>query len=125
MKKFKITVNGKAYEVEAEVIDELRQQPTVTTTATVRVEAATAAPVAGSPAKTTAANGAIPSPLAGKVVSVEVKTGDTVTQGQKLLTLEAMKMNTFVHAPKQGIVKEILVAPGQAVGEGATLLVVE
>ena len=125
MKKFKITVNGKAYEVVAEVIEEIQPKQTSVAT-TVRVET-TAAPFAGgtkAPVATSGA-GAIPSPLAGKVVSVEVKVGDSVTEGQKLLTLEAMKMNTFVNATKAGVVKEICVTTGQAVAEGAALLRVE
>ena len=125
MKKFKITVNGKAYEVEAEVLEELQPKSTSMAT-TVRVETndatAPSAPKATAPA---AGNGVIPSPLAGKVVSVDVKVGDNVTEGAKLLTLEAMKMNTFVNATKAGVVKEIFVTTGQAVAEGAPLLRVE
>jgi biotin carboxyl carrier protein len=66
--------------------------------------------------------GAVPSPLAGKVVSVDVKIGQVVAEGVQLLTLEAMKMNTFVYAPKGGTVAAVHVNPGDAVEEGAALL---
>ena len=64
----------------------------------------------------------MPSPLAGKVVAVDVKPGQAVAAGAQLLTLEAMKMNTFVYAPKAGTVATVHVNPGDAVEEGAALV---
>jgi biotin carboxyl carrier protein len=64
----------------------------------------------------------VPSPLSGKVVSIDVQVGQAVAEGAQLLTLEAMKMNTFVYAPKAGKVSAILVHPGDGVEEGATLV---
>ncbi len=66
--------------------------------------------------------GAVTSPLAGKVISVDVNPGQDVTEGQQLLTLEAMKMNTFVYAPQAGKVAAVHVNAGDAVEEGAALL---
>ena len=68
------------------------------------------------------AAGDVPSPLAGKVVSIDVKLGQQVEANAQLLTLEAMKMNTYVFAPAAGTVKEILVHPGDAVEEGRVLV---
>jgi biotin carboxyl carrier protein len=64
----------------------------------------------------------VPSPLAGKVVSIDVQPGQPVEAGAQLLTLEAMKMNTYVFAPAAGTVEEILVAAGDAVNEGQALV---
>ena len=62
------------------------------------------------------------SPLAAVVVSIDVNVGDAVTEGQKVVTLEAMKMNTIVAAPAAGTVKAILVAAGDGVEEGQALV---
>jgi pyruvate carboxylase len=62
------------------------------------------------------------SPMPGLVVNVEIKLGDAVTAGQKLLTLEAMKMETTVHAERSGKVAELCVASGSQVDTGDLLL---
>ena len=61
----------------------------------------------------------------GSVISVHVATGDTVTAGQTVLVLEAMKMQHTVSAPHDGVVTEIDVTVGQQVESGAVLAVVE
>lgn len=63
----------------------------------------------------------MPSPLSAVVISIDVKPGQAVKSGEKLITLEAMKMNTFVTAPADGTVKEIHVAAGDSVEEGQLL----
>jgi len=63
--------------------------------------------------------------LAGRVTAVVVKAGQTIKEGDHLLTLEAMKMNTFVFAPKSGTISEIKVAVGDAVEEGQPLLKIQ
>ena len=62
------------------------------------------------------------SPLAAVVVSIDVNIGDTVEEGQKLITLEAMKMNTIVAAPAAGTVQAIHVKAGEGVEEGQALI---
>ena len=64
----------------------------------------------------------VPSPLMGRVVGIDVKPGQDVTHGQQLLTIETMKMNTFVLAPKAGKVTEVLITVGDAVEEGRLLV---
>ncbi len=64
----------------------------------------------------------MPSPLTGRVTAVVVNPGQEVKEGDHLLTLEAMKMNTFVFAPKAGKVAEIKVAVGDAVEEHQILM---
>jgi pyruvate carboxylase len=61
-------------------------------------------------------------PMPGLIVTVAVRPGDTVTKGQKLLSLEAMKMETTVYAERDGKVAEVLVSPGTPV-EAAELVV--
>jgi glutaconyl-CoA/methylmalonyl-CoA decarboxylase subunit gamma len=63
--------------------------------------------------------------LAGRVTAVVVSAGQTVKEGDHLLTLEAMKMNTFVFAPRGGKVVEIKAAVGTAVEEGQSLVKIE
>jgi biotin carboxyl carrier protein len=66
--------------------------------------------------------GGVASPIAGTVLEVKVKAGDVVTQGQTLLVIEAMKMETAIAAPGPGKVKSVLVAAGDAVRENQTLV---
>ncbi|MFZ4605617.1 MAG: acetyl/propionyl/methylcrotonyl-CoA carboxylase subunit alpha [Caulobacter sp.] len=70
-------------------------------------------------------DGAILSPMPGKVVSVSVKAGDTVTKGQTLLVLEAMKMEHALAAPFDGVVAELTAVAGGQVSEGVVLVRLE
>ena len=70
----------------------------------------------------TTSDGAILAPMPGRVTAVEVAEGGTVTKGQRLVTLEAMKMEHSLTAPFDGMVAELNAAPGAQVSEG-TLLV--
>jgi acetyl/propionyl-CoA carboxylase alpha subunit len=72
-----------------------------------------------------ASDGAILSPMPGKVVSVSVKAGDTVTKGQTLLVLEAMKMEHALAAPFDGVVAELSAVAGGQVSEGVVLAKLE
>ena len=72
-----------------------------------------------------AGDGAILSPMPGRVIAVEVAAGERVAKGQKLLTLEAMKMEHSLVAPFDGTVAELTVEAGGQVTEGALLARVE
>jgi len=63
--------------------------------------------------------------MPGKVVRVLVKEGDEVAYDQGLLVLEAMKMQNEIRAPKSGMIREIGIKPGMAVGTGEFLLSLE
>ena len=67
---------------------------------------------------------AIKSPMPGRIVRVLVGVGDRVTARQPLLVVEAMKMENELRAPRDGVVTEVLVAPGAAVESNAVLIVV-
>ncbi|WP_342720877.1 acetyl/propionyl/methylcrotonyl-CoA carboxylase subunit alpha [Acidovorax sp. FHTAMBA] len=69
-----------------------------------------------------AEGGRLTAPMPGKVVSFAVKAGDAVTKGQALAVMEAMKMEHTIAAPADGVVQELLYAPGDQVTEGAELL---
>ncbi len=67
-------------------------------------------------------SGRLTAPMPGKVVSFSVKAGDKVTKGQALAVMDAMKMEHTIAAPADGVVGELLFAPGDQVAEGAELL---
>ena len=69
-----------------------------------------------------AEGGRLTAPMPGKVLAFNVKAGDAVTEGQVLAIMEAMKMEHTIAAPGDGVVGELLYAPGDQVAEGAELL---
>jgi biotin carboxyl carrier protein len=82
-------------------------------------------PPAPAPAPVASGPGDVPSPLAGRVTALNVQAGQDVKEGDHLLTLEAMKMNTFVMAPRAGKIREVEVSVGSAVDEGQALVTLE
>ncbi|WP_176594165.1 acetyl/propionyl/methylcrotonyl-CoA carboxylase subunit alpha [Sphingobium sp. EM0848] len=72
-----------------------------------------------------ASDGAILSPMPGRIIAVSVVAGETVAKGQKLLTLEAMKMEHSLLAPFDGSVAELNASEGGQVSEGALLAKIE
>ena len=122
MKKLRITVDGKTYDVEVEILGS--KIASVAPAAAPVVSAPAAAPAAPAPqaAPAPAAAGAndIACPLAAVVVAVNVKEGQKVKAGDLLVTLEAM--NTPVNSPADGTVSRICVNAGQSVNEGEVLL---
>jgi propionyl-CoA carboxylase alpha chain/3-methylcrotonyl-CoA carboxylase alpha subunit len=70
-------------------------------------------------------DGSVLSPMPGKIVSVSVKAGETVTKGQTLLVLEAMKMEHALAAPFDGVVAELTAVAGGQVSEGVVLVKLE
>jgi len=66
--------------------------------------------------------GALVAPMPGVILDVSVKPGDTVTRGQEVAVLEAMKMQNSVKSPRDGTIAEVCVVPGQAVGHGDAIV---
>ena len=143
MKKFNFVINGNGYEVEVlgfeeniakievngtqynvEVLKELKMSKTPTL---VRAEppkpTSKESKIPRIPSQTT--NLAIKAPLPGTIITVLVKSGDKVAMGQKLLTMEAMKMENNVLSEKDGVVKVVHVKPGQAVAQNDVLVEIE
>lgn len=129
IKRLRVTVDGHSYDVTVEVPDETSSPAAPATPiaapppppAAAPTGPAPAAPVAPPPASGASGPGEVPSPLAGRVTAVMVTVGQAVKEGDHLVTLEAMKMNTFVFAPKSGKVAEVKTAVGSTVEEGQSL----
>ena len=107
MKKFNITVNGNAYEVEVEEIG-----------AVAPAAAPAAAPVAAAPAGATV----ITCPMPGTIMDIKVAAGQAVAEGQVLVIFEAMKMENEIVAPCVGTVAAINVNKGDSVDSGSVLM---
>ena len=142
MKSFKYTINGNVYKVHINsVMDDIAEVEVNGTPYSVKMEkpakkqmvtlkrpvqaptTASGAPVVSRPA-TSGAAGAVKSPLPGVILSVDCKVGDTVKRGQKILVLEAMKMENDINADRDGKIVEIKVNKGDSVLEGADLVVI-
>ncbi len=134
MKKFKFVIDGHKYEVSVNEIEnnvaELEVNGTPFTVEIEKEEKVTTRPVA-KPTATTSAPAAAPatgsvkfiaSPLPGSIVRVLVEAGQSVKKGDVLLTMESMKMENNISAEADGVVKSILVTPGQNVMQDDKLI---
>jgi biotin carboxyl carrier protein len=126
MKKLRITIENRSYDVTVEDLTETDSYHT----STIPVESHSAPQHAmhgAAPAKPKLPidAGAVTSPMAGTIKSVLVKPGDSVKQGQALVILEAMKMENQITAPVAGKVKSVDVKEGDSVQESHVLLVLE
>ena len=126
MKKLRITVDGKVFEVVVESLDE-QGNPVVGQPSVPAFQQTSIAPPPTSAPKPAAAAapagpGTVTSPLAGRIVSIDCQLGQKVASGAQLATVEAMKMNTFVFAERDGTVAEIHVSPADVVEEGQVLV---
>jgi glutaconyl-CoA/methylmalonyl-CoA decarboxylase subunit gamma len=145
MKSFKFTINGNEYDAEilgiedstAEVtvngvtysVEIDRKMQTVKTPKLVRTLAVPSTDSHPSGSKTASPSapkgtGTIKSPLPGVILEIYVHEGDTVKIGQKLLMLEAMKMENIINADKEGHVVSIKAGKGESVMEGDILIVI-
>ncbi len=130
MKKLKITLNGKSYEVDVEILqdDDAATMPFFPTPQAAPIAPPpAAAPAAAAPKAAPAAGGdnSLTSPMNGVVLEVPVKVGDTVKSGQVVIVLEAMKMKTNVSSPKDGKIASVNVSPNDSVESGQVLLTYE
>ena len=129
MRKFMITVNGTAYEVEVEELG-----ASTLASATAAPVAPTAAPAAPKAAPAPAAKPAAPAgaagankvsaPMPGKILDVKVAAGDDVKRGQVVAILEAMKMENEIVAPVDGKVATVNVNKGASVETGDVLITI-
>jgi len=126
--KYKLTLNGRSYEVEVELADPMLMQEYQTyapaTPAAPAAPVAEAAPIAA-PAAVPVATGegeCVDSPMPGNILKVTVAVGQTVAEGDVVVVLEAMKMENEITAPKSGTVTQVLVQKGATVDTGAPLV---
>ena len=126
----RVIVNGTAYEVEiagakAAATSKPQVAPAPKEANSAMIKPATAAPSPRLNAVAPSSGYTVKCPLPGTVLSVKVAVGDTVSRGQTLVILEAMKMENNIDADREGRVKEILVQQGATVMEGDNLIVIE
>ena len=122
-----VKVNGQEFEVEIELNDDGTYDATVEgQTFSIEVPNAQAAPRArrGGGGKKKK-SGTVSANIPGKVVTVEVKEGDVVKEGQVILILEAMKMQNEIQAPVDGTVINVACEEGQAIEANVPLVVIE
>lgn len=126
MRKFNITVNGKAYEVLVEEVGAASAPVAAAPVAAAPVAAAPVAAPAAAPAapKATGVAGAVSvkAPMPGNIIKVNVKPGDAVKKGDVLVVLEAMKMENDICAPEDGTVASVETSKGATVETDAVLL---
>lgn len=134
--KYKVTLNGKTYEVEVEageamLVDEYEAfapapVAAAPVTAAPSAPAAAAAPAAAPAPAAPVAVGAgepVTSPMPGTILDIRVSQGESVKSGQILIILEAMKMENEIVAPRDGVVNQVVTSKGATVDTGATLIV--
>lgn len=131
MRKFRINVDGSTYDVEVEELG-ADSIPAASAPAAAPVAAAAPAPAAPKPAapkpaaaKVDVGDGTpVNAPMPGNILSIAVKQGQSVKSGETLMVLEAMKMENEILSPKDGVVKTVAVAAGDAVQTGTLLAVI-
>ena len=135
MKKFIVNVNGKSYEVEVEEVGQGTPSQTISTAAPqpkVEARPQQSAPQPKSEVKKEVKSAPVPqgaeiveAPMPGPIIDVKVAQGDTVTEGQVLVILEAMKMENEIVAPRSGKISAINTSKGSSVNAGDPLVSLE
>jgi biotin carboxyl carrier protein len=126
MKKYKINVNGQSYEVEVEEINGEITPVVSTPTPKVVSSPAQKAPSTPKPKPPVPSTGGeeVTAPMPGKILQLKVKEGDSVSDGDTLLILEAMKMENEIFASTSGKIKKINVSANDMVDTGDVLLII-
>ena len=129
MSKYKITLNGKAYEIEVEEISESEAKSASTAKAPAAAPVAKTAPAApaakSSAVPVSGGAGSVNAPMPGTILRVNKNVGDSVNAGESVVVLEAMKMENDINSPKAGVVKALYVNKGDTVASGQVLFEVE
>ena len=131
--KYKITLNGRTYEVEVEagkamLLDEYEaivpSAPAAPVAAPAAAPAAAAPAAPAAPAAVTGAGEAVNAPMPGTILKVNVAQGQAVKEGDVLCVLEAMKMENDIIAPKSGTITQVVTSKGASVSSGDPLVVI-
>lgn len=122
--RLRITVEGKTYDVDVEVLEDESGPITSTPRPAAAPERGAVEAPAPSPSASPAAAGEniLQSPIAGTILSVAVSPGDVVELNQVLMVMEAMKMETNIAAPNAGTIKSVHISAGDTVKQGQPLV---
>lgn len=123
MKKFNVTVNGTAYDVEVNEVKAVAPAAAPKAAPAAAPKAAPAPAPAAAAAPVPAGAETVKAPMPGKILSVAVSAGQAVKKGETLLILEAMKMQNEIAAPHDAVVAEVRVAANQTVSTGDDMVV--
>jgi glutaconyl-CoA/methylmalonyl-CoA decarboxylase subunit gamma len=114
MKKYRVKVNGKLYEVELEACDEVKGS----------IEAPKASAPVSTPVASNGEETPLLAPIGGKVLDVKVSVGSSVKKGDVVCVIEAMKLENEIKANADGVIKEIKASKGSMVQNKDVLLII-
>lgn len=121
MKRFNVSVNGKAYDVSVEEITDGSAPAAPVQTAA----APAAAKPAAAPKAAAGAGTKVTAPMPGTILEIKVSVGDTIKKGQPIMVLEAMKMENDIVASCDGKITSILVKKGDNVNASDALATIQ
>jgi len=124
-----VIINGREYKVGVEGVDleliALTTGAPVTPTTSISPVAAKTTSSSTMGGKKAFEGEPVAAPMAGKILKIHVKPGMSVNKGDKLATLESMKMETEIIAPRSGVITGIVVKEGDRVEQGQTVLYIK
>jgi len=128
MKKRKVKVDGEEYDVELEKQDGVWNVTIEGKIFNIEIEGSSVGETSGSKRKKSARgkkSGTISSTIPGKIVSISIKEGQIVSEGDVVMILEAMKMQNEIQAPLSGMVTAINCKPGDSVEANSPLIIIQ
>ncbi len=143
MKEYKLKINGNDYSVNITEVEEsiaevevngipfkvefdraVKKSPVVSRPVNPSIQTTVSKPTTSVTPPAVTGSTEIKSPLPGVILEVSVKEGDSVKKGQKLMVLEAMKMENVIESSADGKVSAVKVGKGDSVLEGASLIII-
>lgn len=132
MRRFKISVNGKSYDVAVEEVGEVASAPVAAPAAAPAPVAAAPVAAPAEPAPASAAvsteipdGNKVTAPMPGTILQVNVSVGNAVKKGDAIFVLESMKMENEIYAEQDGTIASVNVAKGTVVNVGDVLAVIK
>lgn len=114
MKKYRVKVNGKLYEVELEACDEVKGS----------IEAPKSSAPVSTPVASNGEGTPLLAPIGGKVLDIKVNVGSSVKKGDVVCVIEAMKLENEIKANADGVIKEIKTSKGSMVQNKDVLFII-
>ncbi len=123
-RRFRVRVEGKLFEVEVEEIKEdvrqVQQQEIIERNLTSEVDT-----VKQTSLSTESSKVIVKAPLPGRILKIRTQKGQSIKKGEAIILIEAMKMESEILVPRDGIVFELLVSEGKVVNTGDSLVILE